>query len=671
MQNIYEKATVIKYVPKIAKKKKEWMTGELLEKIKLRDLLFRKLKKDPSNPHHKSNYQSQRNRVVTAIRNQKKNFYMNRVSAIANDPRKIWSIVNEITGRKSTISTDRNLKGFKGISDDELGKMFLKQFTVEIEKIKVNCTKKILCTSDSVMQSSIYVPEITASEVRQLLASIKNKSPGVEGIRMTDIKNHEIFNDILAKLINLTLEKGKVPYKMKTAIVSPIYKDGSHRDPNNYRPISILPSMHKVMEKYIANKLIKFMEKHDIISKYQYGFQQSKGTKFALEKLSETVKNAMERRMSVVLLFVDLKKAFDTVDHKILLSKLYNIGIRGAIYEWFSSYLKERSIRIKIRYNYVSEPAFISTGVPQGSILGPLLFLIYINDLFNVIKYCTLLLYADDALLISNHMNFEEAKIKLEKDFKNLLCWTHDNNLVVNEKKSKVMHVVPKSSGKKILKIAKHTHTCLHVNLMNCKCPLIEQVTTYKYLGVIIDDSFKFKNHLIAVNSRLRRIVYQMYYLKSLLPFSVLKLIYCGLVESLLRYGITIWGNANSMYYRSLIKKQNKLIKALYGKIDKKDISKEDMYKSVGVLRLDKLYRFIIIQDNYFCNTYKKIRPIQNSERFRTCRKYMVPLKNTKLGNDTFGVLVPKIFNKIPEELERLSTKREVKIRIKEWLENE
>jgi hypothetical protein len=203
---------------------------------------------------------------------------------------------------------------------------------------------------------------------------------------------------------------------MKTAIVKPIYKNGTHGDANNYRPISIVPSLHKVIERYIANLLLKFMDKKNIIAKHQYGFQESKGTKFALEKLSETVRNALEKRMSVILLFIDLKKAFDTVDHEILLHKLNNMGIRRKMFEWFISYLKDRRIRIKIRDDYVSEPASTSTGVPQGSILSLLLFLIYINDVFKIINHCTLMLYADDALLISTHTNFGDAKVLLEKD---------------------------------------------------------------------------------------------------------------------------------------------------------------------------------------------------------------------------------------------------------------
>ena len=209
-------------------------------------------------------------------------------------------------------------------------------------------------------------------------------------------------NDIseqLADLLNLSFTTGTFPTLLKTAKVIPIHKKDSKSNFTNYRPISLLSNLDKILEKLMHSRLSTFLNIKDIIYPLQFGFRQNYSTSYALIHLTETIKEALDQGKYGCGIFVDLQKAFDTVDHNILLGKLKHYGIRGVAYSWFESYLKDRKQYVSIN-GYNSKHLSISLGVPQGSVLGPLLFLIYINDLNTAIKHCKVYHFPDDTNLL-------------------------------------------------------------------------------------------------------------------------------------------------------------------------------------------------------------------------------------------------------------------------------
>ena len=232
-------------------------------------------------------------------------------------------------------------------------------------------------------------------------------------------------------------ELGIFPKIFKTAKVILIYKPGSKNLVNNYCPISLLPCLSKVVEKVIKNKLVSFLEKQKIFYDYQYGFREKRSVLHALLDVITPGYDAIEQNKFRALLLMDLRKACDTVSHRILLHKLLHYGIRGPAYTLIESYLSDRQQFVSIN-NIESSSKLISIGVPQGSILGPLLFLIYINDLPNAIT-CQPRLFADDTCLIVKNSALNELEIKCNSELRNLNQWCCANKLQINPEKSKAI----------------------------------------------------------------------------------------------------------------------------------------------------------------------------------------------------------------------------------------
>ena len=237
---------------------------------------------------------------------------------------------------------------------------------------------------------------------------------------------------------NLSFTTGTFPTLLKTAKVIPIHKKDSKSNFTNYRPISLLSNLDKILEKLMHSRLSTFLNIKDIIYPLQFGFRQNYSTSYALIHLTETIKEALDQGKYGCGIFVDLQKAFDTVDHNILLGKLKHYGIRGVAYGWFESYLKDRKQYVSIN-GYNSKHLSISLGVPQGSVLGPLLFLIYINDLNTAIKHCKVHHFADDTNLLHINDSIKKLNKAVNSDLRNLTNWLNANKISLNVSKTELI----------------------------------------------------------------------------------------------------------------------------------------------------------------------------------------------------------------------------------------
>ena len=234
----------------------------------------------------------------------------------------------------------------------------------------------------------------------------------------------------------MSVEQGIYPSKLKLAKVIPIYKSNDESDPSNYRPISLLSVFNRIFEKMMYNRLKAFLEKFGILHESQYGFREKRSTEHAILEIINQIQTNMDRKLYTCGIFIDLQKAFDTVDHTILLKKLDHYGVRGIVNDWFTSYLTARKQITEIGPLKISKKAPVLSGVPQGSVLGPLLFLVYINDICNSCNQMKFYLFADDTNLLYADKNLKSLESTINDELCKLYDWLIANKLSLNIKKS-------------------------------------------------------------------------------------------------------------------------------------------------------------------------------------------------------------------------------------------
>jgi hypothetical protein len=367
------------------------------------------------------------------------------VNANKDNPSELWKTLNELTSRsKSGTNPSCIISEEKPITDQKSIATILNEYFTSIGRKLADTIKSTFQLKTPPLSSdlpySFEFKEVDESFILQELGSLKtNKATGLDQISAKLLKDSSsIIASGLTKIINASFVSQTFPDIWKKGKIIPFFKSNDPTSPNNYRPITILPIVSKVMEHIVHRQVYEYLQEHDLITSEQFGFRPKLSTSIALTQLTEEILHNLDNKLVTGAVFIDLRKAFDTVDHELLIMKLRNLGFSKSVINWFTSYLSSRTVVTSIN-NSTSSARPVTVGVPQGSILGPLLFLIFINDLPQCLNNCKSILYADDTLLYYSAKSTTELEAKINADLQSLSQWLNNNLLTLNYEKTKFM----------------------------------------------------------------------------------------------------------------------------------------------------------------------------------------------------------------------------------------
>ena len=459
-----------------------------------------------------------------------------------------------------------------------------------------------------------------------------------------------ISNDIsipLSKIYNIAVTKGSHPDKLKLVNVIPIFKKGSRLSVDNYRPISLLSNLNKIFEKIIYKRVNNFIEKHDLLYSLQYGFRSNHSTIHALINITEKIRFALDQRKVCCGIFVDLQKAFDTVNHEILLCKLNYYGFRGIINDWFRSYLYERKQKVCIN-GFESETKILHHGVPQGSVLGPILFLLYINDLYKCINYSTTYHFADDTNLLNISDNYKILQKNVNKDLNSLNNWLLSNKISLNKDKTELVFF-------------RKVRSKLPLNIkikMNGK--RLTHSKKVKYLGIYIDETLMGRAHCEELIKKLARANGILAKARHFVPLELLKNIYFATFSSNLYYGSQIWGQSLHAVTDNISLLQKKAVRILT--FSEFHDHSEPLFKNLKILKVKDnifLQNCLFVHDYFngnlpksFSNTFTKAEKTHSFFTRNAIDGILVPPRynSTNYGLNSIYNICIKAWNKLINE---------------------
>ena len=422
--------------------------------------------------------------------------------------------------------------------------------------------------------STFNFQNIEETDIIQIIDNLPNKtSRGNDDLSYQFIKRIKIsLTKPLSIIINQILNSGIFPEKLKIAKVIPIHKKDDNKLFNNYRPISLLPVMSKIVEKCIYKQLYDYFQKNNMFYAHQYGFRTGHCTEYAALEIIDRVTTQLDINNIPLNIFLDLSKAFDSLDHAILLYKLKYYGVTGTPLQLIKSYLTDRNQFVQID-NTQSSILHLKTGVPQGSILGPLLFLIYINDFPCASTYFSFIMYADDTTLSSTLPNIKNSRDQIiaeqliNTELNKIDVWLRCNKLSLNISKTKYMlYSMPQKQTQ---------HLSIKLGTTS-----IDQVYHFNFLGIVINSNLKWENHVNNISYKCIRVIGILNKLKKVLPTRIKLLLYNTLILPHLTYGINSWG-----FNCSRIKKlQKKAVRVIYN--SKYNAHTSNIFKQLNLLKI-------------------------------------------------------------------------------------
>ena len=642
--------------------KRPWITPAILKSIRTKNKLYQDMirtckgkQKSDYCDSLKKHYKSFIYILRRVLRRAEDNHYRERINSAKNDPKATWNAIHSITNkqkRSQNLLTDIKDKAGKTITTHSEIAQILNSHFCSVGKNLTSTlpnSKPPKKSTPSTLKS-MYMEPTSNHEVETIIASLdKRKSSGHDNIPI--ILLHALgptLSPTITHFFNFAIDTGLYPNHLKIAQVTPVYKSGDKTDMNNYRPISVASCIGTVFEKLLKSRISDFLESTKFFSSCQFGFRPDFDTSQAILHVTHQYFKALENKKIGCSIFMDLRKAFDTIDHKILLTKLYDAGLRGKVQDLLKDYLTGRLQRVNID-GTSSSTLSLDTGVPQGSSISPLLFIIYINEIFKITD-SELTLFADDTHLFVEAEDMTTLQIKTQEEINKISSWMAEHKISLNPKKTQVILINHQKCAEKQIKIT-IGKTDLEID------------DHAKYLGIHLDNRLSWNLHVEKLCKKLQKAIGVMVRLQTILSNSALRSIYFAIFHQHLQYGIVAWGFTTNKNLKRIDTLQRKAIRLISRA--KLSANLDPIYKSLGVMKTSDIRNFEVAKFIYRLkagHTSSVFSPLfQTTEqvhthgtRQSTQQKYHITrpkLQTTRKGINYTGTAT---WNSIPQKIRNL-----------------